>query len=139
MEGSDREIEASGFLYLNPDKTGFYRVLYDSGLQERIMSKVSRVDTHARWGMISDSEALFTSGRKFVADRFETIINTIERFFPGTGYTSRTLEIVIPLVGLDFPEPVEKFSGKKHDKAWELGIKKGSAYCDKGNCRYSRY
>ncbi len=312
MEGSDMEIEASGFLYLNPDKTGFYRVLYDSGLQESIMSKVSRVDTHARWGMISDSEALFTSGkmsldqfmgilnamkedtsyiirdeicsvigslsmilkhsgkitsfgkeylrkhltsmgpvkegepindsvirgrmestlvlidekyaaerapefamfekkspdtrqalalafamhnndldamvkkmeamkvdedrnkillamgylkgedklksawemiengrikkqdsirfvfgaarsengRKFVADRFETIINTIERFFSGTGYTSRTLEIVIPLVGLDFPEPVEKFSGKKHDKAWELGIKKGMEYLE---------
>ena len=70
------------------------------------------------------------NGRKFVADRFETIINTIERFFSGTGYTSRTLEIVIPLVGLDFPEPVEKFSGKKHDKAWELGIKKGMEYLE---------
>ena len=39
-----------------------------------------------------------STGRKFIADRFEKIIDTIERFFSGTGYTSRSLEMVIPLL-----------------------------------------
>ena len=310
MDKSDLDIDASGFLYLNPDMTGFYRVLYDVTLQEKILRNAKEVDTHARWGMLSDAEALFESGkmpmdqfmgilgamesdqsyiirdelcsiigslssilkknekilefgrkylrnhlsimgpikenepinvsvirgrmestltlidekyasersseftdfekkspdsrqavafafakhtndldamvkkletmtvdedrnkillamgflngdnllssvwemiengkikkqdsirflfgaarsstgRKFIADRFEKIIDTIERFFSGTGYTSRSLEMMIPFVGLDYREPIEKFASGEHNKSWELGIKKGMEY-----------
>ncbi len=66
--------------------------------------------------------------RKFVVERFEEIIDTLDRFFQGTGYTSRFLEGMIPLAGLYDETAIKNFLSKSEDPSWQTGIKKGLEY-----------
>jgi tricorn protease interacting factor F2/3 len=62
-EDKDLEIDALGFLKLNADQTGFYRVRYDEGTFRRILSKLHELSTLDRWGIVDDLHAFLISGR----------------------------------------------------------------------------
>lgn len=74
------------------------------------------------------SASLNFSNRSYIADNMERFINAIDRFFAGTGYTSRFLETMIPYVGLSQEKKVNEFVGKHRRDDWDMGIKKGLEY-----------
>jgi tricorn protease interacting factor F2/3 len=63
FEGKDLQIDATDFLKLNRDETGFYRVLYDEELFRDILSNLKELSPLDRWGMINDFYAFLISGR----------------------------------------------------------------------------
>ncbi|MFB3885000.1 MAG: M1 family metallopeptidase [Thermodesulfobacteriota bacterium] len=63
MKEKRLEIEKSGFIKLNKDQTGFYRVWYDENLWGRILSNRNELSTLDLWGMINDLYACLISGK----------------------------------------------------------------------------
>jgi tricorn protease interacting factor F2/3 len=63
FEEIDLEIDAAGFLKLNPDQTGFYRVWYDEETFKNILSNLIELSPLDRWGILNDGHAFLISGR----------------------------------------------------------------------------
>ncbi len=57
------DIDAKGFVKLNVETSGFYRVLYDSALYENLLSRQNKMSYLDRWGVVSDLHAFMVSGR----------------------------------------------------------------------------
>jgi tricorn protease interacting factor F2/3 len=66
--------------------------------------------------------------RKFILDNFDEIIQTLDKFFEGTGYTSRFLETLIPYLGLEDEKTIREFIAKSKESAWNSGVRKGLEY-----------
>jgi tricorn protease interacting factor F2/3 len=76
FEGRRLEIDAAGFLKLNPDQTGFYRVRYDQETLRNILTNRSELSNLDRWGIANDLYALLIS-RKM---GFDSYLNTMRSF-----------------------------------------------------------
>jgi len=63
LERRDLEIDATDFLKLNIDQTGFYRVLYDAETLMNILSNLRELSPLDRWGLVNDLHAFLISGR----------------------------------------------------------------------------
>jgi tricorn protease interacting factor F2/3 len=63
FEEKELEIDAAGFLKLNFDQTGFYRVWYDEKTFKNILSNLQELSPLDRWGILSDGYAFLISGR----------------------------------------------------------------------------
>jgi tricorn protease interacting factor F2/3 len=63
FEGEELEIDASDFLKLNLDQTGFYRVWYDERIFEFILLRLNDFSPLDRWGIVDDLQAFLISGR----------------------------------------------------------------------------
>ncbi|MGP6206626.1 M1 family metallopeptidase [Cuniculiplasma sp. SKW3] len=109
-------ISATGYLKGN-DKLEKVWELIESG-------KIKKQDS---FRFISSASLNFNN-RPYIADNMERFINAIDRFFAGTGYTSRFLETMIPYVGLSQEKKVDEFVGKHKRDDWGMGIKKGLEY-----------
>jgi len=66
--------------------------------------------------------------RQFIVDNMEEIVSTLDRFFEGTGYTSRFLESMIPYLGLQDEKSVKEYISGKNEPSWEKGVRKGLEY-----------
>jgi tricorn protease interacting factor F2/3 len=62
-EGRDLVIDALGFLKLNVDQTGFYRVGYNEETLKNILSNLKDLSPLDRWGIVNDLHAFLISGR----------------------------------------------------------------------------
>jgi tricorn protease interacting factor F2/3 len=62
-QDKDLEIDASDFLKLNVDQTGFYRVWYDEETFDNILSRLNELSPLDRWGIVNDLHAFLISGR----------------------------------------------------------------------------
>ena len=63
--------------------------------------------------------------RESLLDSLEDVVNTMEEFFSGTGYTYRFLEAVIPFIGLDYEKKLKNKLQKIRKPAYSHGIDKG--------------
>jgi tricorn protease interacting factor F2/3 len=74
------------------------------------------------------SASINVRNRAYIAENMEKLITAIDRFFAGTGYTSRFLEMMIPYVGLSDEKEVTEFISKHSRDDWDKGVKKGLEY-----------
>jgi tricorn protease interacting factor F2/3 len=63
FESKTLELDGEGFLKLNVDQTGFYRVHYDDATLGKILSNQEALSPLDRWGILSDLYAFLISGR----------------------------------------------------------------------------
>lgn len=62
MENKELEIDATDFVKLNADETGFYRVLYDRDLSAVLENNISQLSFLDSWGIVCDLFAFLRSG-----------------------------------------------------------------------------
>ena len=82
FEEKNLDIEAAGFLKLNFDQTGFYRVWYDEETLKNILSNLKELSPLDHWGMINDWYPFLISGRIALGqylDRMNTFHNESNR------------------------------------------------------------
>ncbi len=84
MDERTLEIEASGFVKLNSNETGFYRVLYDDSIFENILSSISKLDYLDKWGLMSDIHAFLISGKLSL----KTYLDRVLRFRDESDFTT---------------------------------------------------
>jgi tricorn protease interacting factor F2/3 len=65
-------------------------------------------------------------GRDFMTDHLEAAIRELHDIFVGTGTTSRTMEVVIPLLGIGRENQVIEVARKLNAPDVETGIRKGT-------------
>ncbi len=109
-------IAATGYLKGNEKLESVWKLI-ESG-------KIKKQDS---FRFISSASLNFNN-RPYIADNMERFITAIDKFFAGTGYTSRFLETMIPYVGLSEEKKVDAFIGKHKRSDWDNGIKKGLEY-----------
>ncbi|MHB1439504.1 MAG: M1 family metallopeptidase [Cuniculiplasma sp.] len=63
MEHQKMDIPMADFKYINSNRSGFYRIKYDDELINLIRSNIPSMDKFSKWGLISDYNALFYSGK----------------------------------------------------------------------------
>lgn len=85
MEGRELDIKKDKFLYINFERTGFYRVKYDGALFENIKKNISKMDKYSRWGLVSDYYASYLSGKA----NLKELIATMNLFFEDSEYMLR--------------------------------------------------
>ena len=135
-QDKDLEIDAAGFLKLNVGQTGFYRVGYDEETLKNILSNLKALSPLDRWGIVYDLHAFLISGRiSLVKDldhmnTFHSDSNRkeLQNVFVGSGTTSRTLERMIPLLGIGRENHVLEGVQKLSSPDTEKGIKKGMEF-----------
>ncbi len=86
--------------------------------------KIKKQDSF-RAVMAASSES---QNRQFLIANLDEMVSTLDRFFEGTGYTSRFLETIIPYLGLQDEKAVKEYIADKNDPAWEKGVRKGLEY-----------
>ncbi|WMT43812.1 MAG: M1 family metallopeptidase [Cuniculiplasma divulgatum] len=62
MESESMEIDAKGFIKLNSENTGFYRVIYDEASMESLRHSFGRLGYMDVLGLLTDSFALLKAG-----------------------------------------------------------------------------
>ena len=62
MDEREIEIEATDFLKLNHDQTGFYRVLYDEESLDMIRKNLRKMSYLDKWGLVNDLFAFLKAG-----------------------------------------------------------------------------
>ena len=63
METSSTELSGAGFVKLNHNETGFYRVLYDDSTYDNMLSSLDSLSYLDKWGIVADMYAFLISGR----------------------------------------------------------------------------
>ncbi|OWP54778.1 MAG: hypothetical protein B2I18_06045 [Cuniculiplasma sp. C_DKE] len=109
-------ISAMGHLKGNENLTAVWGLIRDG--------KIKKQDSF-RAIMAASGEA---QNRQFIVDNMEEIVSTLDRFFEGTGYTSRFLESMIPYLGLQDEKSVKEYISGKNEPSWEKGVRKGLEY-----------
>ncbi len=74
MKGETIDIPSKNFICLNPERTGFYRTKYDEKTWEIVRGNIEYSDSFVRWGIISDSLALYLSGNVPLKKMLEILI-----------------------------------------------------------------
>ncbi|WP_393971135.1 M1 family metallopeptidase [Oxyplasma meridianum] len=82
LDTASKEVDVDGFIKLNVDQTGFYRVNYSDNLFENIKSNLSKISKYDRFGIISDLFANTLSGNITLAKYLERVSG----FFSETEY-----------------------------------------------------
>ncbi len=72
----EMEIDAKGFMRLNDNHTGFYRVNYEGELLNAVLNHKDTMNSFDKWGILNDSFAALISG----ASDYETYMSIISRF-----------------------------------------------------------
>lgn len=62
MEGKELEIDATDFIKINADESGFYRVLYDKELMKTIENNPNEISYLDSWGIVCDLYSFLKSG-----------------------------------------------------------------------------
>ncbi|MHB1812595.1 MAG: M1 family metallopeptidase [Thermoplasmataceae archaeon] len=82
MDSQEKDVEMDGFIKLNADQTGFYRVNYSDELFANIMANRNMITKYDRFGIINDLFANTLSGNISLAKYVERI----GEFFSETEY-----------------------------------------------------
>ncbi|QRF76088.1 Tricorn protease-interacting factor F2 [Thermoplasmatales archaeon] len=82
FESRKMELPYSGFVKLNSNQTGFYRVNYSNELFKDVMSKSGKLSNLDRWGILNDQYALLMSG----IIKLDDYITRIRGFFNDTNH-----------------------------------------------------
>ena len=82
LDNASKEIEVDGFIKLNVDQTGFYRVNYSDELFANINTNMNKLSKYDRFGIINDLFASTVSGNITLAKYLERI----SQFFSETEY-----------------------------------------------------
>jgi len=82
LDTATKEVDVDGFIKLNVDQTGFYRVNYSDDLFANIKSNMSKLSKYDRFGIISDLFANTVSGNITLAKYLERV----SEFFSETEY-----------------------------------------------------
>ncbi len=82
FEGKEMEIPSGGFVKLNANQTGFYRVNYSAELFRETVSKSGKLSNLDRWGILNDQYA-FLMSRIISLDEY---ITRIREFFSDTNH-----------------------------------------------------
>jgi tricorn protease interacting factor F2/3 len=82
---------------------------------------IKKQDSISLFIMLSRNKVM----RESLLDSLEDVVNTMEEFFSGTGYTYRFLEAVIPFIGLDYEKKLKNKLQKIRKPAYSHGIDKG--------------
>ncbi len=80
----DREmdIEAEGFVKINADQTGFYRVNYASDLFDSILGRSRDLSNLDKWGLVNDLYSFLSAGRISLAEYFSRLEGFLNDFDP---------------------------------------------------------
>ena len=73
MDSQEKDVEMDGFIKLNADQTGFYRVNYSDELFANIMANRNMITKYDRFGIINDLFANTLSGNISLAKYVERI------------------------------------------------------------------
>ena len=111
LDSRSKEVEVDGFIKLNVDQTGFYRVNYSDELFSNIMANRNKITKYDRFGIISDLFANALSGNISVAKYVERV----GEFFSETEY------IVVQEIASELGSLNNLFHGRNDLK--ELSIK----------------
>ncbi len=74
----EMNIDAAGFVKLNYQQSGFYRVAYRGKLLKEVMDRAPKLSYLDRWGIVNDTFALLEAGRLKLQDYMDTIGRFIE-------------------------------------------------------------
>jgi len=69
----EMNMDAAGFIKLNYQQSGFYRVAYKGKLLKQVMEGVQKLSYLDRWGIVNDTFALLQAGRLKLKDYLNTI------------------------------------------------------------------
>ncbi|MEM0155331.1 MAG: M1 family metallopeptidase [Thermoplasmataceae archaeon] len=78
----EMEIPSKGFLRLNQDQTGFYRVLYSDDLFREVLSRSSTFSNLDRWGIVNSQYSFLMAG----LINIEEYTTRIREFFKNTDH-----------------------------------------------------
>lgn len=67
------DIDTSGFVKLNPDQTGFYRVSYSNELFNTVTGNIKKLTGLDKWGLVNDLFSFLSAGKVKVDDYFDRI------------------------------------------------------------------
>lgn len=73
MKNETMDIPLKEFQYLNPQRTGFYRVKYDEETWQIVSGNMKGVDVLSRWGIVSDAYALYLGGQNDLKHLIQTL------------------------------------------------------------------
>jgi tricorn protease interacting factor F2/3 len=63
LESKNIDVKSDGFIKLNVDQTGFYRVKYDDSLFENIIRNKDKLSEKDKWGIVNDVFAFLLAER----------------------------------------------------------------------------
>jgi tricorn protease interacting factor F2/3 len=63
MDSKEMDLDAKGFIKLNADQTGFYRVLYETDLMSNLNSRIEKLSYLDAWGIVNDYFAFLKAGK----------------------------------------------------------------------------
>lgn len=73
MDGEEMDIPAKGFIKLNPEETGFYRVHYHGDLNSEIIKSANTIGRYDALGTISNLYAFMLSGSVTLTDLLQSL------------------------------------------------------------------
>ncbi len=74
----EKDKKIDGFIKLNVDNSGFYRVLYDNETFSGIMKEYTKLSNLDKWGLLNDLYAFLLSGYISIKDYREKISNFMD-------------------------------------------------------------
>ncbi|AKA48222.1 hypothetical protein IX51_02885 [uncultured archaeon] len=131
------DIDAEGFMKLNADQTGFYRVNYGDDLFSAVMGKGDNLTGLDKWGLANDLYSFLSAGRISVDDYFDRIAAFLEDVDPIVAESVAgqllSLHLIIPenrrlkdIADMFFRKQLERIGEKKDGEKDRISILRGT-------------
>jgi tricorn protease interacting factor F2/3 len=115
-EDRTKLITAMGFLSGNKNNHAVEELIESGGIKKQ---DTMRFYTAA---------AMNPANRKYMLEYLPKAVDEMKRIFSGTMYTSRMIENVTPLIGVDHEKEIKILLEKIRSQEIEIGIRKGTEY-----------